>query len=215
MFERFSEPARQVVVIAHEEARGLQHNYIGTKHILVALLVEEGPAARALVSRGLTADGVRDQIARIVGRGDAPSPRQLGFTPRAKTTLERALREAQSLSDPIIGTEHILLGLVRENEGVGARLLIDAKADAENVRKEVMRLRREPGAEGSSTKSFDLRVVQLITRARARAEDGGRLAPDSGDLLLALVGSQDGVVADALAALDVRVEALRRRRACA
>ena len=118
MFERFTERARQVVVLAQDEARALKHNYIGTEHILLGLLrEEEGLAARVLESLDITVEEVRAQVARIVGQGDEVTTGQIPFTPRAKKVLELALREALSLGHNYIGTEHILLGLVRENEG--------------------------------------------------------------------------------------------------
>ena len=122
MFERFTERARQVVVLAQEEARTLKHNYIGTEHILLGLLrEEEGLAARVLESLDITVERVRAQVVRIVGSGEEVTSGQIPFTPRAKKVLELALREALSLGHNYIGTEHILLGLVRENEGVAAR----------------------------------------------------------------------------------------------
>src|ERR687889_572717 len=121
MFERFTERARQVVVLAQEEARTLKHNYIGTEHILLGLLrEEEGLAARVLESLDITVERVRAQVVRIVGSGEEVTSGQIPFTPRAKKVLELALREALSLGHNYIGTEHILLGLVRENEGVAA-----------------------------------------------------------------------------------------------
>src|SRR5438270_10834218 len=123
MFERFTERARQVVVLAQEEARTLKHNYIGTEHILLGLLrEEEGLAARVLESLDITVERVRAQVVRIVGSGEEVTSGQIPFTPRAKKVLELALREALSLGHNYIGTEHILLGLVRENEGVAARI---------------------------------------------------------------------------------------------
>lgn len=146
MFERFTERARQVVVLAQEEARALKHNYIGTEHILLGLLrEEEGLAARVLDSIDVTAERVRAQVVRIVGSGDDVSSGQIPFTPRAKKVLELALREALSLGHNYIGTEHILLGLVRENEGVAARILLDFDADAERIRNEVIRMLAGPG----------------------------------------------------------------------
>ena len=141
MFERFTERARQVVVLAQDEARTLKHNYIGTEHILLGLLrEEEGLAARVLDSLDITVEEVRAQVARIVGQGDEVTTGQIPFTPRAKKVLELALREALSLGHNYIGTEHILLGLVRENEGVAARILLDFDADAEKIRNEVIRV---------------------------------------------------------------------------
>ena len=141
MFERFTERARQVVVLAQDEARALKHNYIGTEHILLGLLrEEEGLAARVLESLDITVEEVRAQVARIVGQGDEVTTGQIPFTPRAKKVLELALREGLSLGHNYIGTEHILLGLVRENEGVAARILLDFDADAEKIRNEIRML---------------------------------------------------------------------------
>jgi ATP-dependent Clp protease ATP-binding subunit ClpA len=141
VFERFSERAQHVVVLAQDEARALKHNYIGTEHILLGLLREQtGPAARVLESFGVTVEAVRHKIARIVGQGDEVTTGQIPFTPRTKKVLELALREALSLGHNYIGTEHILLGLVRENEGVAARILVDFGAGAEMIRDEVVRV---------------------------------------------------------------------------
>ena len=165
MFERFTERARQVVVLAQDEARALKHNYIGTEHILLGLLrEEEGLAARVLESLDITVEEVRAQVARIVGQGDEVTTGQIPFTPRAKKVLELALREALSLGHNYIGTEHILLGLVRENEGVAARILLDFDADAEKIRNEIIRMLSGPGrrqsgasvAPGEKTKSSKL-----------------------------------------------------------
>jgi len=151
MFERFTERARQVVVLAQEEARTLKHNYIGTEHILLGLLrEEEGLAARVLESLDITVERVRAQVVRIVGSGEEVTSGQIPFTPRAKKVLELALREALSLGHNYIGTEHILLGLVRENEGVAARILLDFDADSEKIRNEVIRMLSGPGSRRSS-----------------------------------------------------------------
>jgi hypothetical protein len=145
VFERFTERARQVVVLAQEEARALKHNYIGTEHILLGLLrEEEGLAARVLESLDITVELVRGQVTRIVGSGEEVTSGQIPFTPRAKKVLELALREALSLGHNYIGTEHILLGLVRENEGVAARILLDFDADPERIRGEVIRMLSGP-----------------------------------------------------------------------
>ncbi len=152
MFERFTERARQVVVLAQEEARTLKHNYIGTEHILLGLLrEEEGLAARVLESLDITVERVRAQVVRIVGSGEEVTSGQIPFTPRAKKVLELALREALSLGHNYIGTEHILLGLVRENEGVAARILLDCDADSEKIRNEVVRMLSGPGGRRSGS----------------------------------------------------------------
>ncbi|MBA3364639.1 MAG: UvrB/UvrC motif-containing protein, partial [Actinobacteria bacterium] len=138
-FERFTERARQVVVLAQDEARALKHNYIGTEHILLGLLrEEEGLAASVLESLDITVEEVRAQVARIVGQGDEVTTGQIPFTPRAKKVLELALREALSLGHNYIGTEHILLGLAREGEGVANRILLDVGVASSEARDEVM-----------------------------------------------------------------------------
>src|SRR3982075_1224670 len=147
MFERFTQRARQVVVLAPGEARTLKHNYIGTEHILLGLpREEEGLAARVLESLDITVERVRAQVVRIVGSGEEVTSGQIPFTPRAKKVLELALREALSLGHNYIGTEHILLGLVRENEGVAARILLDFDADSEKIRTELIPMRSGPGS---------------------------------------------------------------------
>jgi ATP-dependent Clp protease ATP-binding subunit ClpC len=159
VFERFTERARQVVVLAQDEARRLGHGYIGTEHILLGLLrEEEGLAARVLESMNVPIEGVRGGVVKIVGQGDELATGQIPFTPRANKVLELSLREALLLDHNYVGTEHVLLGLVRENEGVAARILLDFDADAEKIRNEVMRmlsgpgrrLRQVPGETGSS-----------------------------------------------------------------
>jgi ATP-dependent Clp protease ATP-binding subunit ClpC len=145
VFERFTERSRQVVVVAQDEARALKHNYIGTEHILLGLLREEdGPAARALESLDVTVEEVRAQVALIVGQGDEVTTGQIPFTPRAKKVLDLALREALSLGHNYIGPEHILLGLVRENEGVAVRILLDFDAGPERVFEQMEQLLSRP-----------------------------------------------------------------------
>ena len=151
MFERFTERARQVVVLAQEEARALGHNYIGSEHILLGLLrEEEGLAARVLQHLDIRLERVRAQVERIVSRGDGMTEGQIPFTPRAKRVLELARREALSLGQNYIGTEHILLGLTRENEGVATRILLDFDADWETIRSEVIRMLSSPSGRRAS-----------------------------------------------------------------
>jgi Clp amino terminal domain, pathogenicity island component len=165
VFERFTERARQVVVLAQNEARSLRHNYIGTEHILLGLLrEEEGLAARVLESLDITAEEVRAQVARIVGQGEDVSSGQIPFTPRAKKVLELSLREALSLGHNYIGTEHVLLGLARENEGVAARILLDFGADDERIRNEVISLISGPGRREESQTPWG-GAVSRLTRA--------------------------------------------------
>jgi hypothetical protein len=138
MFERFTDRARRVVVLAQEEARLLNHNYIGTEHILLGLLHEgQGVAARALESLDISLVAVRVQVEEIIGQGQTAPTEHIPFTPRAKKVLELALREALQLNHDYIGTEHILLGLVREGEGVAAQVLVKLGADLPRVRQQV------------------------------------------------------------------------------
>src|SRR5437762_3406210 len=141
MFERFTDRARRVVVLAQEEARMLNHNYIGTEHILLGLIHEgEGVAAKALESLGISLEGVRQQVEEIIGQGQQAPSGHIPFTPRAKKVLELSLREALQLGHNYIGTEHILLGLIREGEGVAAQVLQKLGADLNRVRQQVIQL---------------------------------------------------------------------------
>ncbi|MGH9226730.1 MAG: Clp protease N-terminal domain-containing protein, partial [Acidimicrobiales bacterium] len=141
MFERFTDRARRVVVLAQEEARLLNHNYIGTEHILLGLIHEgEGVAAKALESLGISLEAVRNQVEEIIGQGGSSPSGHIPFTPRAKKVLELSLREALQLGHNYIGTEHILLGLIREGEGVAAQVLVKLGADLSRVRQQVIQL---------------------------------------------------------------------------
>ena len=141
MFERFTDRARRVVVLAQEEARMLNHNYIGTEHILLGLIHEgEGVAAKALESLGISLEAVRSQVEEIIGQGQQAPSGHIPFTPRAKKVLELSLREALQLCHNYIGTEHILLGLIREGEGVAAQVLVKLGADLNRVRQQVIQL---------------------------------------------------------------------------
>ncbi|MGO1584086.1 MAG: Clp protease N-terminal domain-containing protein, partial [Actinomycetaceae bacterium] len=141
MFERFTDRARRVVVLAQEEARMLNHNYIGTEHILLGLIHEgEGVAAKALEALDISLEAVRAQVTEIIGEGQQAPSGHIPFTPRAKKVLELSLREALQLGHNYIGTEHILLGLIREGEGVAAQVLTKLGADLNRVRQQVIQL---------------------------------------------------------------------------
>ncbi len=141
MFERFTDRARRVVVLAQDEAKMLNHNYIGTEHLLLGLIHEgEGVAAKALEQMEISLEAVREQVEDIIGHGNTPPSGHIPFTPRAKKVLELSLREALQMSHPYIGTEHILLGLIREGEGVAAQVLIKLGADLNRVRSTVLQL---------------------------------------------------------------------------
>ncbi|MGH9121825.1 MAG: Clp protease N-terminal domain-containing protein, partial [Acidimicrobiales bacterium] len=154
MFERFTDRARRVVVLAQEEARLLNHNYIGTEHILLGLIHEgEGVAAKALESLGISLEAVRNQVEEIIGQGGSSPSGHIPFTPRAKKVLELSLREALQLGHNYIGTEHILLGLIREGEGVAAQVLQKLGADLSRVRQQVIQLLSGYGQQGKEAPS--------------------------------------------------------------
>jgi ATP-dependent Clp protease ATP-binding subunit ClpA len=231
MFERFTNRARHVVVLAQEEARRLHHNYIGTEHLLLGLLAEpDGLASRALDRFGMSLDGAREEVKAIIGLGKKPMTGHIPFTPRAKKTLELALREALQLHHDYIGTEHILLGVIREGEGVGAQILRQHAADLTAIRTAVLELlpgtpaeavrrtrwlRRalisagsgEPGEPGTST---ELRTTPAADRSLSEAARlAGSLPVGSHHLLLAALGDPDAAAARALAALGVDLDQAR------
>ena len=145
MFERFTDRARRVVVLAQDEAKALNHNYIGTEHLLLGLISEgEGVAAKALESLDISLEAVRAQVEEIIGHGTSTPTGHIPFTPRAKKVLELSLREALQMNHSYIGTEHILLGLIREGEGVAAQVLIRLGADLNTVRNSVCLLYTSP-----------------------------------------------------------------------
>ena len=141
MLERFTDRARRVVKLAEEEARMLNHNYIGTEHLLLGLIHEgNGVAAKALESLGISLQAVRQQVEEIIGRGQQVPSEGIPFTPRAKKVLELSLRESKQLGHTYIGTEHILLGLIREGDGVAAQVLVKLGAALNRVRQQVIQL---------------------------------------------------------------------------
>ncbi len=183
MFERFTDRARRVVVLAQEEARMLNHNYIGTEHILLGLIHEgEGVAAKALESLGISLEAVRQQVEEIIGQGQQAPSGHIPFTPRAKKVLELSLREALQLGHNYIGTEHILLGLIREGEGVAAQVLVKLGADLNKVRQQVIQLlngyqSKEPvGTAAEGTPSTSL-VLDQFGRNLTQAAREGKLDP--------------------------------------
>ena len=232
MFERFTSRARHVVVLAQEEARRLQHNYIGTEHILLGLLGEpNGLAFRTLERFGMSLEGTREEVKAIVGTGKATPSGHIPFTPRAKKTLEFALREALQLHHNYIGTEHILLGVIRGGDGVGAQVLKQHAPDLTPIRMAVLELL-------SSTPTEAIRVRRWLRRQAASAAGPGE-APEPGQpaelhttpaadtslseaarlagsqpvgshhLLLAALGDPDAAAARALAALGVDLDQAR------
>jgi Clp amino terminal domain, pathogenicity island component len=241
VFERFTDPARQVVVAAQEEARLLKHDYIGTEHILLGLLrADEGVAARALRRVGVTLERARAEVANSTASGKEVTAGQVRLTPRAKKVLEIALREALAFRDGPITTGHILLALTRVNEGTAARVLFDLGTDVERLSGEVLALRSRPtwekgaweepmssGATPAPTyppgplRATAVRAVVEVAlyAAAAKAREEDRLL-DLGHLLLALAERwPDDLVARTFAELEIdlervreAVEAARRRR---
>jgi ATP-dependent Clp protease ATP-binding subunit ClpA len=226
MFERFTGRARHTVVLAQEEARRLNHNYIGTEHILLGLLGEpEGLAGRALEGFGLSLDGARREVAAIVSPGTAAPSGHIPFTPRAKKTLELALREALQLSHNYIGTEHILLGLMREGEGVAAQILRQ-HGDLLAIRTAVLDLlaassyqgprgrrwlrRRGSAASSEPGTAAEQSELNATPAADATLSEATRLAGaqpvGSHHLLLAALADPDTAAARALAALGVDLD---------
>ena len=185
MFERFTDRARRVVVLAQEEARMLNHNYIGTEHILLGLIHEgEGVAAKGLEALGISLEAVRSQVEEIIGQGQQAPSGHIPFTPRAKKVLELSLREALQLGHNYIGTEHILLGLIREGEGVAAQVLVKLGADLNRVRQQVIQLLsgyqgKEPAAQGGpaeGTPTTSL-ILDQFGRNLTQAAREGKLDP--------------------------------------
>jgi ATP-dependent Clp protease ATP-binding subunit ClpA len=217
MFERFTDRARRVVVLAQEEARMLNHNYIGTEHILLGLIHEgEGVAAKALEALGVSLTEVRTLVEEIIGQGQAAPTGHIPFTPRAKKVLELSLRESLQLGHNYIGTEHILLGLVREGEGVAAQVLVKLGANLDRVRQQVLGVLGEEGVlETPPGKRFLERLTDpalaVLAIARDSARDLGHDAIEPADLLLALITTDDPQVKQLVASWGIDLEAVRQR----
>ena len=206
MFERFTEPSRRVLVLAQEEARMLDHNYIGSEHILLGLIHEgEGVAARAIVSLGLTLEMARDQVRDLIGAGQQTPTGHIPFTPRAKMVLELSLREALALKKEYIGTEHILLGLVREGHGVGVQILITA-APLPAVREKVLLLAADD--EGNPAGPDEQLATEWLASGPQAGSVGLRLPPRAVVSVRAQVVSE---FRETLASIGGTLEALERR----
>jgi ATP-dependent Clp protease ATP-binding subunit ClpC len=214
MFERFSDRARRVVVLSQEEAGLLDHNYIGTEHILLGLVHEdEGVASRALRSLGISLEAVRRQVEEIIGRGGSSPSGHIPFTPRAKKVLELSLREALQLGHNYIGTEHILLGLVREGEGVGCQALVKLDASLPTVKARVLQLVADGTVEGGAGRipSLSPELVAVLDEARRTAAAKGEAQVMPIHLFLAAVESPDGAAGRMLQVVGVDPEQLRRQ----
>jgi ATP-dependent Clp protease ATP-binding subunit ClpA len=212
MFEKFTEGARRAVVLSQEEARGLDHNYIGTEHLLIGLLAvedEQDVAQRVLGARNFTADTAREALAGIVGRGQKPAPGHIPFTPRSKRVLELSAEESEALHNSHIGTEHILLGLVREGEGLAAKILVHSGIQLADLRAAVLTdVSAAVGAVAAVQRNRTPAATEILDRATALAEG----APvGSHHLLQALTGSPDSAAARVLADLGVDAETLAAR----
>ena len=234
MFERFTDRANRVVVLAQEEARRLDHNDLGTEHILLGLVREgEGVAARALESLGISLEAVRQQVEEIIGQGQQAPSEHIPFTPRAKKVLDLASREALQLGHNYIGTEHILLGLIREGEGVAAQVLVKLGADLNRVRQQVVQLLHGyPGKGPASDRPRRGMRARLMADAVARIDALDRrlaaierwvgMRPDSDDVdqeiaqmrreKQAAIESQDFESAAALRDKEKELLAARARR---
>src|SRR5262245_8090586 len=177
MFERFTDRARQTVVLAQEEARRLDHNYIGTEHLLLGMLRDsESLASRTLHELGIGLEVVRIDVEKIIGRGGESPPGHIPFTPRSKKVLELSLREALQLGHNYIGTEHILLGLVREGEGVAAQVLVKRGADLARVRRTVLEQVGRQGAERVAPAGHPRRTPAAAQAVAAADELAGSAA---------------------------------------
>jgi ATP-dependent Clp protease ATP-binding subunit ClpA len=190
MFERFTDRARGVVVLAEEEARLLNHNWIGTEHLLLGLIREgEGVAAKALESLGISLQAVRQQVEEIIGQGQQVPSEDILFTPRSKKVLELSLRESQQLGQHCVGTEHILLGLIRERDGVAAQVLVKLGAELNRVRQQVIQLisgqqpspGRRPPREDAPVTDVQARLDVVEGRLTALEQRAGT-GPDTSDL---------------------------------
>jgi ATP-dependent Clp protease ATP-binding subunit ClpC len=211
MFERFTNRARATVVHAQEEARLLRHNYIGTEHILLGLLREgDGIAAKALNALGVSSDAVRRKVTEIIGEGDQSPSGHIPFTPRAKKVLELSLREALQLKHNYIGTEHILLGLIREGEGVAAQVLVQLGADLDRVRQQVTQLLAgmsgDPSTEMPTARRRRTPAAEEVVAAAEELAGGSPMG--SHHLLEALARSEDSAAAKVFATLGVDADTL-------
>jgi ATP-dependent Clp protease ATP-binding subunit ClpC len=172
VFERFTDRARRVLVLAQEEARLLNHNYIGTEHLLLGLIHEgEGVAATALESLAMSLEAVRGQVEEIIGQGQSAPTGHIPFTPRAKKVLELSLREAKQLGHNYIGTEHILLGLIREGEGVAAQVLVKLGAGLDRVRQQVIHVLSGSAAAGMEAGARTRLVRMTVPEELRQAEE--------------------------------------------
>jgi ATP-dependent Clp protease ATP-binding subunit ClpA len=204
MFERFSGQARHVVVSAQEEARDLDHNYIGTEHLLLGLLTSDSLACASLNALGYTHDNVQAKVEEMIGRGKASPGGHIPFTPRAKKVLELSLREALQLKHNYIGTEHILLGLIREGEGVAAKILAD-KHPLDRIRGEVLTRIESPAARETHGAGRTPAAHDVLALA---AELAGDTPVGSHHILEAILQQPDSAAAKALVGAGIDLDQL-------
>ena len=197
MFERFTDRARRAVVLAQEEARLLKHSYIGTEHVLFGLIRDDqGVAAKALESLDICLESVRDQVEEIVGPGVTAPSGHIPFTPRAKKAVELSFREALQLGHSYIGTEHLLLGLLREGEGVAAQVLVEMGADLARMREQVIAVLEAQGEASTSARSHKPERTQndpTVRRSRVNVSSGGPLEATVGYCRAVRVGDHVAV----------------------
>jgi ATP-dependent Clp protease ATP-binding subunit ClpA len=215
MFERFTDRARRVVVLAQDEARFLDHGYIGTEHILLGLIHEgDGVAAKVLAEMGISLDAVRARVVGIVGKGDGAPSGHIPFTPRSKKVLELALREALQLGHNYIGTEHILLGILREGNGLAAEVLVELGADLQTARDQVIRMiGPRPGVRGRAypemARLMTTPAAATVAGQARRLAQGARVG--SQHYLLGLLGEERSLAAKVLTSLGVTREAVEAK----
>jgi ATP-dependent Clp protease ATP-binding subunit ClpA len=213
MFERFTQPSRRVVVLAQEEARMLDHNYIGTEHLLLGLIHEgEGVAARAVLSLGLTLEMARDQVTDMIGKGQKTPTGHIPFTPRAKKVLELSLREALSLKSDYIDTEHLLLGLIREADGVGAQIL-DRVAPLLTVRETVLELALAELSEASEAERDQPLAVEWpnLGSSEVGFRRASRAVVDVRATVVTEFRETLATISETLAALELRLNGIERQ----
>jgi ATP-dependent Clp protease ATP-binding subunit ClpA len=227
MFERFTDRARNVVVLAQEEARMLNHNYIGTEHILLGLIHEtRGLGAKALEAAGIGLEPARQRVAEIIGPGQQAPSGNIPFTPRAKKILELSLREALQLSHNYIGTEHILLGLIREGDGVAVHVLTGLGADLNRLRQQVLQLQADnptteemprSGRAGASARAdaarADAAQAEVVRAEAARAEAARLEAARLEAARAATARAESAAVARKLAEILSRLDSISDRLA--
>jgi ATP-dependent Clp protease ATP-binding subunit ClpA len=236
MFERFTDRARRVVVVAQEESGKLGHNYIGTEHILLGILGAGGDAVSVLESLGISPAAVRQQVEETIGRGSHEASGHSPFTPRAKKVLEFSLREALQLGHNYIGTEHILLGLLREGEGVAARVLAQLGAELDRTREQVSeQLQGQPGAESGAyarpprrgepaggldairdrLDAITAQLASIVTKLGIGGEPGPEAAPGAGPEAAPGPGPDPEPMPEVLRQLDQRVDEIRAEKEAA